>query len=79
MPDTDDDDRARIYGAPDPDQQQPPPEQGLRGEQSGAREGRPGLAHTERMPDGREILVEEDSGTAFAEVTGRAGRGEGAE
>ena len=73
MPDDKDDDRARIYGAPDTDQQQPPPEQGFRGEQSGAREGRADLAHTERTPDGRKIVLEEDSGTAFAEATGRAG------
>lgn len=70
----DDDDRARVYGAPDPDQQQPPPEEGFRGEESGAREGRPDLAHTEHAPDGRDIVVEEESGTAFAEVTGRTGR-----
>jgi len=68
-----DDDRARIYGAPDPDQQQPPPEQGFRGEQSGAKAGRPDLAHAERTADGRDVLLEEESGTAFAEVTGKAG------
>jgi len=73
MLDDKDDDRARIYGAPDTDQQQPPPEQGFRGEQSGAREGRPDLAHAERTPDGRKIVLEEDSGTAFAEATGGAG------
>lgn len=69
----DDDDRARIYGAPDPDQQQSPPKQGFRGEQSGAKAGRPDLAHAERTPDGHDILVEEESGSAFAEVTGKAG------
>jgi len=69
----DDDDRARVYGGPDPDQQQPPPEQGFRGEQSGARAGRPDLVHAERTPDGRDILVEEESGNAFAEVAGLAG------
>ena len=67
-----DDDRARIYGAPDPDNQQPPAKQGLRGEQGAAKPIRTDLIHDERMPDGDTIEIEEQSGTAFAEVTGAA-------
>ena len=68
-----DDDRARIYGAPDPDDQPPPAEQGLRGEQRPPKPLRTDLDHTERMPDGHSVTIEEQSGTAFAEVTGEAG------
>jgi hypothetical protein len=68
-----DEDRARIYGAPDPDDQQPPAEQGLRGEQGAAKPGRTDLTHDEPTPDGGTIEIEEQSGTAFAEVTGAAG------
>jgi len=67
-----DDDRARVYGAPDPDNQQPPAKQGLRGEQGAAKPIRTDLIHDERMPDGDTIEIEEQSGTAFAEVTGAA-------
>lgn len=65
-------DDARTYGMPDPDNRQPPGEEGLRGEESGQRRGRDDLAHTESLPDGDQVLIEEDSGTAFAEVTGHA-------
>jgi len=68
-----DDDRARVYGAPDPDDQQPPAEQGLRGEQGAPEPERTDLVHTERTRDGRTIEIAEQSGTAFAEVTGAAG------
>ena len=67
-----DDDQARVYGAPDPDNQQPPAKQGLRGEQGAAKPIRTDLIHDERMPDGDTIEIEEQSGTAFAEVTGAA-------
>jgi hypothetical protein len=68
-----DGDEPRVYGAPDPDQQQPPAKQGLRGEQGAAKPLREDLAHDETMPDGRTVEIEEQSGTAFAEVTGAAG------
>jgi len=67
-----DDDRARVYGAPDPDDQQPPAEQGLRGEQGAAKPARTDLIHDELLPDGETVEIEEQSGTAFAEVTGAA-------
>lgn len=67
-----DDDRSRIYGAPDPDDQQPPAEQGLRGEQRPPKPLRSDLTHVEKMPDGHRVAIEEQSGTAFAEVTGKA-------
>lgn len=65
-------DKPRVYGAPDPDNRQPPAEQGLRGEQGAAKPVRTDLAHEETTPDGATILIEEQSGTAFAEVTGEA-------
>jgi hypothetical protein len=66
-------DDIRTYGMPDPDNRQPPGEEGFRGEESGQRRGRADLTHKERLPDGDTVLIEEESGTAFAEVTGRAG------
>ena len=65
-------DDARLYGMPDPSNRQPPGEEGMRGEQGA--QGRPDLTHTETLPDGNRVAIEEESGTAFAEVTGRAGR-----
>lgn len=65
-------DHPRIYGAPDPDNRQPTPEQGLRGEQGAAEPMRDDLAHVATLPDGGTIEIEEQSGVAFAEVTGRA-------
>ena len=65
-------DDARLYGMSDPDDRQPPGEEGFRGEQSARCQGRTDLAHVETLPDGDRVLIEEDSGTAFAEVTGRA-------
>lgn len=64
---------ARLYGMPDSDNRQRPGEEGFRGEQSAQRQGRADLTHMETLPDGDRVLIEEDSGTAFAEVTGRAG------
>ena len=66
-------DEPRIYGMPDPTNRQPPGEEGFRGEEGAQRRGRPELAHAETGPDGKPIVIEEESGTAFAEVTGRAG------
>lgn len=68
-------DHPHIYGAPDPENRQPPPDQGLRGEQGSPLEGRTDLAHTIETATGAKIEVEEQSGSAFAEVTGRAGTG----
>ena len=55
------------------------PEEGFRGEQSGQRQGRADLTHAETLPDGNRVLIEEESGTAFAEVTGCADGGDPAE
>ena len=70
MPDSD---TPRIYGTPDPDNQTPPAEQGLRGEQGTPEPIRSDLTHEETMPDGSRIEIAEQSGPAFAEVTGKAG------
>lgn len=67
-----DSDQPRVYGAPDPDNRQSPAEQGLRGEQGAAKPVRTDLAHEVTTPDGDTIILEEQSGTAFAEVTGEA-------
>jgi len=68
-----DDDRARVYGAPDPDNQQPPAEEGLRGEQGAPEPERTDLIHTERTAEGKPVEIAEQSGTAFVEVTGATG------
>jgi hypothetical protein len=65
-------DHPRIYGTPDPDDQQPPAKEGLRGEQGAAKPMRSDLVHKEKMPDGDTVEIEEQSGTAYAEVTGKA-------
>lgn len=63
---------ARLYGMPDPDNRQPPPEQGLRGEQGAAHPARTDLRHPVSGATGEFIAIDEQSGTAFAEATGRA-------
>lgn len=69
---SDEEDDARVYGMPDPTNRQLPGEEGLRGEQGAQQEGRPDLTHIERLPDGHTVELEESSGAAFAEVTGKA-------
>ena len=66
---TSDDNESHGYGAADPDNRQPMPDQGVRGEQ-GASLGEPSpeLEHVEKI-DGKKITVVETSGVAFAEVT----------
>ena len=66
-------DKPHIYGAPGRDNRQPPAEQGLRGEQGAPEPARTDLTHEEAMADGRRVKLAEQSGTAFAEVTGKAG------
>ncbi len=68
-----DSDKPRIYGSADPDNRQPPAEQGLRGEQGTPEPARDDLTHDEILPDGRSVEIAEQSGPAFAEVTGKAG------
>jgi len=58
---------AHVYGAADDSNRQPPPEQGMRGEQSSTGT-RANLTHE----DGT-VTVQESSGTAFAEAAGRVG------
>lgn len=75
MPDRHDSARhggARTYGMPDPGNRRPPGEEGFRGEESGQRRGRADLTHAAMLPDGNCVLIEEESGTAFAEMTGLA-------
>lgn len=64
-------DHVRIYGMPDPDNRQPPGEEGMRGEEGVERKGQPDFTHAETLPDGDRVLIEEDNGAVFAEVTGR--------
>jgi len=70
MPDSD---KPHIYGTPDPHNRQPPAEQGQRGEQGAPDPIREDLTHDETMPDGSRVEIAEQSGPAFAEVTGNAG------
>jgi hypothetical protein len=62
-------DESHGYGTADPDNRQPMPDQGIRGEQ-GAPLGEPSphLQHVEELA-GKPITVVETSGVAFAEVT----------
>jgi hypothetical protein len=64
-------DDPRVYGMPDPSNRQPPGEEGMRGEEGAQREADPEFAHTEILPDGRKVVIEEDSGVAYAEATGK--------
>lgn len=63
---------ARVYGMADQANRHPPAAQGMRGENSPERLD--GYEHGVTLGDGRKVMVEEASGVAFAEATGRAGR-----
>lgn len=67
-------DETRIYGAPESGSERPPAKQGVRGENRA--EPSTDYAHDVSLADGRTVTVTEDSGVAFAEATGRAGRRE---
>lgn len=62
-----------LYGTPDPKDQPPPPESGLHGERKASAASHPELRHEEKLADGSTVIVEEQSGVAFAEATGAAG------
>jgi hypothetical protein len=68
--------KARVYGAADEANRDPPPSQGMRGEQTAplTRDGQPELSHAVTLENGKRVVVSEDSGVAYAEATGRAGR-----
>jgi hypothetical protein len=66
-------DQPHIYGAADADDKAKPGEQGMRGERLADQAvDDPALRHRVKTANG-ERLVQETSGTAFAEATGRAG------
>jgi hypothetical protein len=69
------DDKAapRVYGAPDPENRQPPPPMGMRGEEGAPLSDPPPGQSREASVDGRTIVVEETSGVAAAEATGKIG------
>lgn len=70
-------DDLHVYGTPAPEKQLPPATQGMRGENAPAAIDPP--AEQRRAvdtPDGRKIIVAEESGTAFAESEG-AGSNDG--
>ncbi len=66
----------RVYGAPDPDNRQPAPDQGMRGEQGASLAPREDLSH-ELPGEHGPIAVQEQSGVSFAEATGRAAMPQG--
>ena len=61
-----------LYGTADPANRTPPGPEGLRGEGS-ASDAPPGLAHVTFLDGGGHVMVEETSGSAYAEATGVAG------
>lgn len=63
MPSPDD---PHLYGTPDPQNRQPPAEEGMRGEAYARTPSSPGQVRT--VPGGAGIQLEEQSGTAFAET-----------
>jgi hypothetical protein len=71
-------DSEHVYGMPDPDNRQPVPEQGFRGEQGAAKPLRTDLAHSVQTPQGTTLELQEQSGVAFAESSG-LGEGQGAD
>jgi hypothetical protein len=74
MPDSDKNEEPRVYGQADDGNRTPPAPQGMRGENGDTlAPADPEQVHEERVAGGRRIVVEEVSGTAFAESSGRAG------
>ncbi len=69
--------QARVYGMADQANRHPPAAQGMRGENRPER--LPEYAHNVTLGDGRTVTVAQDSGVAYAEATGRTGRGGGEE
>ena len=62
----------RIYGTADQAGRDPPAAQGMRGENRPDDSGE--YARTVSLGDGRNVTIEQDSGVAYAEATGAAGR-----
>jgi hypothetical protein len=69
----------RVYGMADEASRGPPASQGLRGERSTTRpsEIEPAFSHTIMLDSGKQVVVSEGSGVAYAEATGRFGRAAG--
>lgn len=67
---------ARVYGMADQANRHPPAAEGMRGEKSTQQpeDREAGYEHSVMLGGGRQVLVSEDSGVAYAEATGRAGR-----
>jgi hypothetical protein len=63
----------RVYGMADEANRDPPAAQGVRGENRSDR--LPEYAHNVTLGGGRTVTVAQDSGVAYAEATGRTGRG----
>ena len=67
-------DGPHLYGTPDPDNPKPVSKGGMKGERSGDQEaGAPTLARDLKV-DGRDVTVEETSGSVYAERTGKTGK-----
>lgn len=68
----------RVYGMADQDNRDPPPAQGMRGEQSapGPRANDPEFCHMVTLENGKRVPVAEGNGVAFAEASGRIARPE---
>ena len=68
--------KPRIYGTADEDDKAKPGKQGMRGERTAdQRVDDPALRHPVATANG-DIVVQETSGTAFAEATGRTDKGD---
>ena len=66
-------DGPHLYGTADPDNPKPVSKGGMKGERSGDQEAAaPALARDLKV-EGRDVTVEETSGSVYAEETGKAG------
>ena len=63
--------QARVYGMADQANRHPPAAQGTRGEKASTRPGDPEFSHAVTLDSGKQVVVSEGNGVAYAEATGR--------
>ncbi|GAO38124.1 hypothetical protein SCH01S_04_00080 [Sphingomonas changbaiensis NBRC 104936] len=73
-----DETQARVYGMPDPANRDPVAPEGMRGDRVEVEPRRrdPDLSHKVMLETGNTVTLDEGSGVAYAEATGRAGLAE---
>lgn len=68
-------DGPHLYGTPDPNNPEPVSKGGMKGERSGDQEADAPTMSRKLEVEGRDVTIEQTSGSVYAEETGKAGKG----